>query len=150
MNPVVRTLWVRALTDGSYRQATAVLRQNKWFGRDRFCVNGVLCDLFHKETGRGEWQKRPYGSRWFTAEPNSYRDDIYVIPTAVLEWAALTPDQARILAHRNDKGTTFMDLALEISLIPTTVPALTTTPRNRIVYSPAPAKNIKRRDHTAF
>jgi hypothetical protein len=53
MNPSVKAKWVAALRSGEYKQAVGRLR---WKPSGGFCCMGVLCDLYHKETGKGSWE----------------------------------------------------------------------------------------------
>lgn len=43
--------WIAALNGGEFKQAKEVLRD----GTDKYCCLGVLCELYRRETGQGEW-----------------------------------------------------------------------------------------------
>jgi len=51
MKETVKEQWIEALRSGKYRQGKHVLRDKE----DKFCCLGVLCDLYRKETGHGDW-----------------------------------------------------------------------------------------------
>lgn len=44
-------LWADALESGEYTQARCALNA----GDNKMCCLGVACDVFRKQTGRGEW-----------------------------------------------------------------------------------------------
>ncbi len=71
--------WVEALESGDYKQARNVLHDS-----NSFCCLGVLCDLYHKETGKGEWVALSFkvgDVSWMTS-----------LPPAVQEWAQMYSD----------------------------------------------------------
>lgn len=97
------TKWVEVLRSGEYKQARLSLRVG-----DRFCCLGVLCDLYRKETGDGEWVDDDFmlGDRSSTCHP----------PGKVSRWVGLTVSYAGFgesdaLTDRNDNGTTFAQIA---------------------------------------
>lgn len=47
MNQIIKDKWLKALRSGEYKQGYGHLRQDDGC----FCVMGVLCDLYTKETG---------------------------------------------------------------------------------------------------
>lgn len=51
MNERVKNLIVEALTNGSYKRCTGELTKD-----DCFCFNGLILDLYRKDTGDGEWR----------------------------------------------------------------------------------------------
>src|SRR5690242_16385148 len=53
MNQDIKKKWVDALKSGEYTQGQFVLRSFE----DTYCCLGVLCDLYAKETGKGNWQE---------------------------------------------------------------------------------------------
>ena len=97
MKPEIKAQWLAALRSGDYQQGTALLHYE-----DRFCCLGVLCDLYAKDTGN-TWER--HGSVC-----NMHRSDL-LIPPQVQEWAGLKYPNPMALAHRNDKGATFEELA---------------------------------------
>ncbi len=115
MNQEIKTKWVAALRSGEYEQGIGKLRSN-----NSYCCLGVLCDLYHKETGIGEWV------------PDTGRDDSKrlmfldhgeALPEEVIAWAGLPEEDAmipirvhpdkcpRTLSSYNDSGTTFVAVA---------------------------------------
>jgi len=50
MNKERALKWADALESGEYEQGTGTLRAG-----DQYCCLGVLCDLYHRETGDGRW-----------------------------------------------------------------------------------------------
>lgn len=83
MKPEIKAKWIAALTDGTYEQAHEQLRDG-----DKFCCLGVLCDLYVKETGDGEWNDELFV--WGPGEPD---DELGVedseLPPCVASWAGL-------------------------------------------------------------
>lgn len=66
-------LWVAALRSGEFKQATDMLRAN-----DRYCCLGVACEVYRRETQRGEWR-----SSSFYADTGS---STTTMPLAVVNW----------------------------------------------------------------
>lgn len=100
MNAKVKRMWVRALRSKKYDQGRQFLRVD-----GAYCCLGVLCDIYHKKTGKGEWSDRVFRAE----EDDMSSSDL---PYAVQEWAGLdssNPLLGRILtaAELNDKGTPF-------------------------------------------
>lgn len=96
MNKEIKTKWIEALRSGEYVQAQGYLHNSKGY-----CCLGVLCDIYQKETGNGEWVKE-----------NDYNDietfilgderKIGTLPEAVMEWAGLSEKKSIPLAMAND------------------------------------------------
>jgi hypothetical protein len=116
MNPEVKAKWVEALRSGDYRKGQFGLRQQRGNGTQGYCCLGVLCDLYHKETGKGEWIANDSGRDRFKTPDGSFNPNY--APDQVLEWAGLpasfhvdivddilTVD--RQLASINDRSTSF-------------------------------------------
>ena len=120
MNPEVKQKWLTALRSGSYQQTKQVLRKG-----NKFCVLGVLCDLYVKEN-KGRWEERGL------PEQNTDRFNIIdeqdetstTIPTtSIRTWAQIGDlvfnDEngelpvAKII-NLNDNGKSFSFLADEI------------------------------------
>lgn len=106
MNTQVKEKWLQALRSGEYPQGRNVLRS----GDKGFCVMGVLCDLYAKETGQGEWEP--------SYTPGRYRfklgEEGYVsnAPEAVEEWAGLDSFlRVGVIMNHNDNGETFPEIA---------------------------------------
>lgn len=103
MNQRVKNLWVEALTNGTYQQATRSLRNS-----EGYCCLGVLCDLYLKENKEKEW----------SYEYNHWRLDgkANILPSFVMEWAGLKECNPKIIAKHslvsyNDEGMSFTQLA---------------------------------------
>jgi len=113
----VRDLWRDALMSGKYNQARGALRKD-----ERFCVLGVLCEVYREETGKGVWYPESGGKMFFAANRETgaklakteKSEHLHVLPDFVRTWAGLkTPDPfvngSTISAH-NDRGTGFKKL----------------------------------------
>lgn len=111
MDARVKGLWVKALRSGEYEQGKQALHPN-----GKFCCLGVLCDLYLKETGNGEWEE----NGMFRVNKYDYNDA--ELPEAVMEWAGLddpnptlgTHKNARTAATLNDRNETFYYIATRI------------------------------------
>jgi len=79
VNPAVKEKWVNALA--TYPQTRMRLRSDTGF-----CCLGVLCDLYAKETGKGEW-KQWSGGGWDFRIGN--QGSSTSLPWQVAEWAGL-------------------------------------------------------------
>lgn len=106
MKTSIKKLWVDALRSGKYQQGKKQLRTG-----EKFCCLGVLCDLYHKETGEGKWVDNAF---WV----DRVKADV-ALPFAVVEWSGCpdaNPDvKAGLgignLATANDYGATFSKIA---------------------------------------
>jgi hypothetical protein len=89
MHDYIKNEWVSALRGGDYNQSAHHLRDLKGF--DFF---GVLCDVFQKDTGNGDWVLTVKGETnskslyAFCIGPD--RAHTYLLPD-VVEWAGLAP-----------------------------------------------------------
>jgi len=108
MNKEIKDKWLTALRSGEYKKSKHNLKTD-----DGFCCLGVLCDLYRKETGKGEWNKKN-DIYEFEAGANS------ILPVNVWKWAELTSGNPKILgvsvnlllSQHNDFTTkTFEDIA---------------------------------------
>lgn len=82
MNKEIKTLWVKALRSGKYKQGRGALRNTN----NEFCCLGVLCDVARKEGVIGRPKKmKDEGLYAYGPIGNSG-----VLPTVVKEWAGLT------------------------------------------------------------
>lgn len=118
MNKEIKQTWIEALTSGQYTQARDALRLNS-----AHCCLGVLCDLYHKATGKGEWVPSAHSpSKRAGVEDFSVDGDTGggLPPTAVIEWAGLSDDCPVVrtpdggmegLALLNDTGKSFKQIA---------------------------------------
>ncbi len=105
MNKRIKTLWIKALRSGKYKQGKSKLHH-----AGRFCCLGVLCDLHRKsrETGKSKWNKLGYLGR----------ND--ALPYPVYEWASLTdadpmigmgPEKDYLSAHNDNNKKSFREIA---------------------------------------
>lgn len=119
--------WVAALKSGDYDQTQSVLKRtasdpdNANVGH---CCLGVACEVYHKETGEGEWKVEilatiPYFVTDDSADTPQTKNDI-VLPVAVREWLGLASTggdyldgygDASSLTDLNDSGATFAEIA---------------------------------------
>lgn len=82
---------IKALRSGNYIQGKG---QNRI--ENQYCCLGVGCDIFHKETGRGEWvEKQGYdGVDYFKIE---IRETGYVLPKEVKAWYGFESDNPVVI-----------------------------------------------------
>lgn len=112
MKPEIKQKWVAALRSGQYSQATGRLRR-----QDAYCCLGVLCDLYQKETGDGQWV--PIDP--ITTDGYDFLNSNALVPTEVQRWAGLPSADPSVpvpglnvprgLAYLNDNGNKFTDIA---------------------------------------
>lgn len=103
MNKDIKEIWTAALESNEYKQGHNVLRIG-----DEYCCLGVLCDLYHKHTGLGEWTKEK--DLHFFCGSNKY------LPLEVKVWADLKNGSGEYsenscLAGDNDSGKSFKEIA---------------------------------------
>lgn len=125
MDVKVKQLWIEALESGEYNQTKGFLKTS-----EGHCCLGVLCDLYAKKTGKGVWSEsdgRKEGAYEMVTECGER--SLCGLPSPVAEWAGLSEweglvaiptalelpkplDTAlRTLAHANDKGFSFNEIA---------------------------------------
>jgi|RhiMethySRZTD1v2_1073278.scaffolds.fasta_scaffold157360_2 hypothetical protein len=109
MNQQIKQQWVDALRSGTYAQGQMELRAME---DDRYCVNGVLCDLHSQAHGRKGWIQLGHRRAWFYLENHSFP------AKAVRAWADIHEDTLTELERLNDargrEGLSFEELALYI------------------------------------
>jgi hypothetical protein len=91
MNQEIKKLWIDALTSGDYQQGRLRLRTVD----GRYCCLGVLCDLYRKETGHGEWINEATDPTFECPVPFTpiiLREEVVTLPLAVTLWADLPSD----------------------------------------------------------
>lgn len=107
-------LLIAALRSGEYEQAQHQLRKE-----GRFCCLGVACDLFHKETGLGQWMEDE------AFRVGALNGSHSTLPPSVAAWLgvkhnAANPDTSVLnkklnitysIAELNDAGWTFDQIA---------------------------------------
>jgi hypothetical protein len=110
MNAEIKKLWVEDLRQNPDLQGTGYLRPG-----NKFCCLGRLCELFKRETGKGEWLE----SGRFAVGGDS--DNILLVPPVIV-WAGMNSINPPVtnpntksgdnLANLNDSGDfTFPQLA---------------------------------------
>ncbi len=85
MKPEIKEMWIQALESGEYQQGRALHPD-----QDTFCCLGVLCDLYHKETGNGEWINEVPGDGIIHFKTINWGDPAYyssMPPPEVHHWA---------------------------------------------------------------
>lgn len=93
--------WIAALRSGKYQQGRAALKRENEFNFASFCCLGVLCDLAAKDGGE-QWHGKYYGnSGGLWAFP----------PDTMVEFMVSDSEKFRTLAHMNDQGKTFDQIA---------------------------------------
>jgi len=111
MNQEVKVKWVAGLRSGEYKQGKDALKKG-----DLFCCLGVLCDIYMKETGNGEWiQVKPKleGLRYKFID-NEESSSVFLI-NSIKYWAGLDccipVVKSCSLSSMNDRGETFLEIA---------------------------------------
>lgn len=113
MNPAVKQLWVTALRSGEYKQGRHGLKRGKR-GNNTYCCLGVLCDIYHKETGKGAWVEDDLGNT--TSSYSSFAGDSTYLPECVSNWSNLLASDPcfkynKHLSTANDDGVSFSEIA---------------------------------------
>lgn len=108
----VKEKWIAALRSGEYKQCRGQLKR-----KDRFCVLGVLCDLFTKTKAGKQFKKEWDNDKTINMQGMK-------LPDVVREWAEIhnenidpyAPSHNPImkLMEHNDEGKRFKTLAKEI------------------------------------
>lgn len=108
MNPQTKRLWVTALRSNDYKQGQYTLNRN-----GKYCCLGVLCDLYLKETGKGEWKDSGVeGVKSFTVD--NVGSNVGLVDQ-VREWAGdIEAGVEHKLIWLNDMGKTFEEIAIQI------------------------------------
>jgi hypothetical protein len=81
----VKELWTAALDSGEFKQGEGVLRSVH--GEvSQFCCYGVLCEIYHRQTGLGKWiTENLRGTRFQAVEDGEAM--MGLPPNAVFAWA---------------------------------------------------------------
>jgi hypothetical protein len=109
MNPEVKAKWLTALRSGEYEQTTGQLHRIVSHGESPagWCCYGVLCDVAIA-AGVKVIRKTDEAVEYFDGSRA-------LLPEAVVEWAGLSANDpevhGRSLAHRNDNGVPFGEIA---------------------------------------
>lgn len=91
MNQQVLDSLIAALKSGKYEKCERALRSG-----NRYCTEGVLCDLYRKETGKTRWRKIE-GSDLYKFGGNQGR-----APLAVRQWADISEHSLAFIETLND------------------------------------------------
>lgn len=109
MNQEIKKLWVEALRSGEYKQTKKRLKDC-----NGYCCLGVLCDIYKKETGLGEWIKDESlsGYEFITI---GHINEKGVLADIVSKWSELNDlnpiiDRVSITVI-NDSGTYFQEIS---------------------------------------
>ena len=101
MFPEIKDKWQEALMNCELEQGIGRMRSYE----DEHDVLAVLCLIHAEETG-GEWTKPEYGYGYM------YLGSGVTLPTEVIRWSGLSPENMRFLSNLNDWGYTFEQIAL--------------------------------------
>lgn len=111
--------WLAALRSGDYRQTKGCL-----FDDQGYCCLGVACDVFHQDTGQGEWEltdafilRGESQETYPPAEVMEYFGIATYSPTVLFSSSA-----KKEVAALNDEGYSFEKIAnlLEATYLPST------------------------------
>lgn len=108
MDAQLKKKWIEALRSGEYQQGVGALQRE-----NSFCCLGVLCDISHA----GKWERLSDGSIGYVFGAD---DDSDVVPSQLRVNIGLTVEEQRHLYVRNDRGSSFAELA---DYIETHIPA---------------------------
>jgi len=114
MDESIKQKWIEALESGQYQQGTGALALED--GKKHCCL-GVLCDLYHEETGKGKWYDTKSNTpvQDFSVEGD---EGDGVLPNPVKEWAGLSSSVPSVgvtsLTSLNDDGYSFETIASKI------------------------------------
>jgi hypothetical protein len=108
-------LWVDALRSGEFKQGRRLLRSQ---GGGEWCCLAVLCEVYRRETGKGEWVSEHAMAPAFVLD--GYTERSYA-PPPVAEWMGLRDDgqshpssQAKYV-RQNETGRSFEQIADSIA-----------------------------------
>ena len=107
----VKEKWINALRSGEYEQGKGKLRKD-----NNYCCLGVLCDIYNKETGDGEWVLKYKLGDNNVFNFNTNRESVDdVLSYNIANWAGLVNNNPNIItkaiAGINDDGATFEEIA---------------------------------------
>jgi hypothetical protein len=115
MNEDVKTKWLVALESDEFRQGKSRLRQVD----DTYCCLGVLCELYRRETGKGEWEVK---EDYYRGTPELFYHfsvgeqfaTSTFLPNEVRQWAGLRTAQGDFEGpiQLEEGGPTYIDLDL--------------------------------------
>lgn len=85
MNPEIKEKWLIELGSGNYQKGRRKLKHVEG-GKVQHCCLGVLCELYIKETGLGEWKEHANGIMVFILDGKESRD---YLPEKVMAWSGV-------------------------------------------------------------
>jgi hypothetical protein len=118
LNKVVAAKWVAALQSGEYAQTQEALRDTKGY-----CCIGVLCDLYRKEVGNADWDKKDSEvfivgyplDAWAGNDDDAEAMEDNEAPRAVKKWSGLDEVPQGVYIKMNDAGVPFATIAAQIA-----------------------------------
>jgi hypothetical protein len=87
MNAERAALWVSALRSGEFKQGRKLLRS---YDGEKWCCLAVLCEVYRRETGNGEWIDKPGMAPAFSLDGYPFRS---YAPPVVAEWMGLNDEE---------------------------------------------------------
>jgi len=111
MYPEIRDKLIEVLKAGEYQHGTGTMKAVVPGKGMCYCIHGVICDLYSKETQLGSW-KRFFSSGLMYYFNTDMATDTYSMPAEVRAWAGIDYDEANHLMSLNDKSETW-ELILE-------------------------------------
>jgi hypothetical protein len=102
MDAQLKAKWVEALRSGKYRQTTGNLREERTTRRYGYCCLGVLCHVAGSKWRHGV---PVLGETIMEAQGEAY------LSYDALKLTGLDDTQQRVLADKNDEGSSFAEIA---------------------------------------
>jgi len=96
LKPEVKKLWTDALVSGEFEQGQGRLC-NEVEGVRSFCCYGVLCELYRRATGDGEWKVDHSKVVTFRSNPEAEYGMIGLPPEVVIGWAFDAPNISMVV-----------------------------------------------------
>lgn len=125
MKQEIGELWIKALRSGEFKQTSSRLRRTD----GGFCCLGVLCELYRRETGKGEWVEpirdyrhdNPMVIPFDVDSENSESEKDFAtsgLPGEVMRWSGVQDSLGLVritepisLSAMNDAGESFESIA---------------------------------------
>ena len=103
MNADIKQRWVEALRSGKYKQGSSCLKVN-----DSYCCLGALCELHRQDFPDKGWQRASARGQLFGYIS---KDEAYLPPEEISDWASLGLSAYELLSDVNDSGADFPTIA---------------------------------------
>lgn len=84
MKEAVAKIWSKGLESGEFKRTKYALRSG-----DCYCPLGVLCEIYRKETGGGEWLLQATEERFEFMTYADSESSCTILPPLVREWAGI-------------------------------------------------------------